>query len=277
MPTYLPESKLRPDWLTQPSVMDPMYKRVIRGAADLIGVNDASPAVGNMIATEATKRIAPKRAATELVDLLMGRSKRVPQMVKPLTDDEAKWSALHASRTYTPPPAPTNIKLGYTEAQLNPLNMMMRREPGITAAFKSNQRVLGGNPNKVQDKYVTGHTKPLAGVITRSDKSRLDLSAAAKDIAKPVSTRDLVKKTGSVHAATNQKVLTTKEINSMLQGPKKAVELGVMTKAQANKVLKANMAKIAAQFDQLKKVDQDLYRKAMDERITDAMLRRKQQ
>ena len=268
---------LKPDWLSEPSVMDPMYKRVIRSAADIIGINDVTPAAGTSVVTGVAKKVAPKRAATELVDLLMGRSKRVPQMVKPLTDEEASWSALHASRTHTQPGPTTEVKVGHSDAIMKPMSLRIRRQPGISAAFRANQKVLGGNPDKVSQKYVVAKpTKNNVGVTLRNNASRLDLIPDAMAIAKPISTKDIVTGKGSVHAATNEKILTTKEINSLLQGPKKAVALGVMSKSEGNKILRENMKRIASQFDKLKKVDQELYRKAMDERIAAAILNRNQ-
>lgn len=98
MPTYLPKSLLKPDFVDNPSVFDPLYKRAIRGVVKGLGLDDAQAALptptslASIVTTAAKAAPALKNTvsstAGRLEKLLAARLSESPAAA--VVDPEAK-------------------------------------------------------------------------------------------------------------------------------------------------------------------------------------------
>jgi hypothetical protein len=209
-------------------------------------------------------KVAPKRAAQELADLLLGRSKRVPTptVYQPVSDADASLKAMLLTRTHTLPPPTTQLRIHGADPLLKPMGRYLTREPGITEAYKARQKALGKPATKQDVSIYTGNLErsqplkpPTAGAEHR--KIRAEGLAASKPITS---------KTGSLHAA-GLKPYTVREINSMLKSPVEAFKRGMMTKEQMQQVLETNRAKIAEKNSEFMQKDWELYQKNIENAI----------
>lgn len=274
MPIQVGKRTLLPDWMSEPSVMDPLYKRVIRGAGNLIGINDPTsglptPAplgsVVSTVGTEVEKRVAPKRAAKELADLLMGRSSRVSNAgLKPITDQEAKMSALLSGKIGGVASPPTQIVIP-NDKNFKGMARVLPRAPGITESYKGDMKLKGLEPKRF--KTVAINTSSPNNSIMRNP-------IVSKQAIQRNEFYGLTKQTGSLHNAVGKsnlpKVMTSKEMEGLIEGPKKAFKEGLITRQELDSLLAQNQAKIDGYKNSLKQVDQTIF----DDKLNNSIIQR---
>jgi hypothetical protein len=280
MPIQIPKSSLIPSWITEPSVMDSTPKRMAGSFIRMLGLDDPTStlptptAMGTMVGTEVAKKVAPKRAAMELVDLLLGRSKRAAPKLAPLSDHEAKIVAGQSGFIGSPPPKPTMISIPTGDPIFKPMQRTLPRSDDVYNAYVASRRLEGKKPTSRRVEVGSAfRPRGVAGSTSAPMAKRPIQSTPARTEIKLEQFRDTVKQNGSLHdAAVKQrvKVYTEKEINSMLQGPLQAVERGLMTPAEAEKIIAANRNKIYGLQGGLENLDQRMYNRKME----DALLQR---
>lgn len=268
MPFY--KSMIDTSWLDpeRASVFDPLYKRVTRKVANLMGyegkpeemVQIPSPATAAVgVATSVAKKVAPKRAAKELADVLMGRSSRVPPatVYDKLPEADASLRAMMESTIHgNRPPKPVVIRMGSGTGLTIPGKTQVARAPELTENYKIWQRALQHNPEAVTPKTITGY-----GV-------QQPIQKAIKDVHIGDGMREVAKQGGSVQKAAGPlKIMTEKEIKALIDGPRKAMQLGGLTAEQGKAVLIRNKQKIDDYFAQLQKLEHAKYDQQMKDRI----------
>lgn len=212
-----------------------------------------------------TRTIAPKRAAQELTDLLLGRSKRVPtpNVYKPLSEADASLEAMLMSRTNSIPPAPTKLRLQSVPGVAQQ-KRTLSRQPGISEDFKTRQTSIGGNPSKQTDVFVGAGTNPSRQTSLTKDRWTAAANAqASKDLHK---VKPITQEAGSLHAA-GLNPLTKKEIHALIEGPINAFKKGGLTKDQLNTILATNRAKIQSHNQAFTEKDFELYRQGIERAI----------
>ncbi len=280
MPVLASKPTLLPEWATSPSVMDPPHKRAVASIVDFLGLDDptnglptpaALAAPIEMLGVKTLPKVAPKRAANELVDLLLGRSKRVPlpSVYKEIPDADASMAALLQSRTHTLPPNPTNLVIPWGNPHFVPVARTLSRADGITEAYARRVDLPGVPPSRLAKNVDLLYKNPAAASATR----KLSPTSVAAQMEAHPTQLSIAKKTGSVQNAisgTGVKALTDTEIKRLLEGPKKAFQNGLITRKQMESLLHKNQQKIDMYKTALQKTDTALYRKQMEEKIAKA-------
>lgn len=264
MPTYIPKL-IAPDWIKEPSVIDPAYKKVIRNVFNLLGVGELDPPIGGII-TNPIKKSINRHATKELTRLLRGKSERFPNTgVKSLSDEDATWLALHESRVPTKPPAPTELRISPYDKIIKPMSHRLRRDPDINEAFKQSQRSQGLSPNTHTNKQVSSHVKSLSEPAKHKDTKSI-LPSRHEYNAKQF--MPMARELGSLHGNLGKvKQMTTREIDSLLLGPEKAFKAGIITRIEANDLLAKNKAKVDDYFRSIKSVDTNNYASKMNKLV----------
>lgn len=269
MPFY--KSLVDTSWLDpeRASVFDPLYKRVTRKVANLMGyegrpeemVQLPSPmaAVAGP-ATAVARAVAPKRVAKELADVLMGRSKRVPpaRIYDKIPEADISLQAMMESRVGgSRVPPPTTIKMSRSTGLTIPGKGQVDRPKELTEQFKVWQRAMRDDPGKTTYKTITADTKGAGTTVLKNPH----IGSGMKDVARNAGSVQQAVKGGPL------KIMTEKELQALIDGPRKAMELGGLTAEQGRAVLAKNKQRIDDYFNQLQSLKHAKYDEAMKHRI----------
>lgn len=188
-----------------------------------------------------TKRIAPKRAATELVDLLLGRSSRVPRpkVFNEMPESEASLRAMLSLRHGGVPGPPTILQVPTESGIFKPFSKTLSRLPEVRQAFKDRSRLFKTDPNRAKTIGV--------GYLRDFDKQVAKPKVESATIFNKDVSKKIADKAGSLQdAATNLglRPMTDAEMRNMLTAPVEAYKRGMLSKKEMEKVLAQNKAKI---------------------------------
>jgi hypothetical protein len=188
-------------------------------------------------------KVAPKRAAQELADVLLGRSARVPapSIYKEIPEADASLQAMLMTRTGGVPPARTSLGISPNDPLFKSVVRDIPQAKGIREAYKARRALQGKGDQAVR-------TTVNSGSLT-ADKRQIG-PVPTPQSASLAKVRPITSQTGSLHAA-GMKPLTKKEIKGLMEGPVEAFKRGLISEAEMAKRLEINRAKITAQEQQL--------------------------
>lgn len=244
-----------------PGVVDDKFMRLIGNAT---GIDEQQPgdrasAIGAMLGLGAGRKVlTSKRAAGELYDLLMGRSKRVPRptIFQDIPDADASLAGMLSGRTHSVAPAPTRIRVHPSDPNFKSMSRTLPQAEGIHAQFRADQKFKGASPDKVQ-------YRDIGSLFTRSSPAIGGVpKVPAHNVVKAQNLETLVKEKGSLHNAAKQvgvKPMTETEIRGLMEGPRKAHAKGLISLEEMNQMLAKNQAKIDAYVSSLSKADAEAY------------------
>ena len=270
-----------PDWADPAtlSVFDPLHKRAAKKTVKFLGMDEPSPPdvtdlmpnamgvapLGGLAAVLAKRftRVAPMKAAKELVDVLRGTSKRIPPTaaMKPLTDSEASIAALLQSRMGGKPPLPTKLST-IPIKEFKPMTRILPRDPAVASASNSYQAfkeaLSGATSRKTNQVSLPSFSKlnkdtPGVAVVARKGKGIDSVIAATAR--------------SQVTEASGIKLMTEKEMRGLIEGPRKALKLGMIPKEEAQIRIAINQQKLDNYLNKLKELDYKLYEEQMLKRI----------
>ena len=211
-------------------------------------------------------KVASKQAVKELVNLLLGRSKRVPlpNVYKPMSEADNSLSALMQTRTNSIPPPATVLNISQVDPMLKGQSRVIPREKGITKAHAARQKALGGDP--YSQHHIAVHSKwehkPYEEPRSTSHqiKHNTEVSNAVAR-SKPIA-----QQFGSLHTA-GLKPITIREAKAMLDGPIKAFKAGILPKEELVKILNTNAAKLEAANKAFEAKDWEVYQQMMERAV----------